>query len=265
MDQSQHRDIPVVILCGGRGARLQEQTEFRPKPMVEIGGQPILWHIMKSYAHYGFKDFILCLGYKGDMIRSYFLNYEAMNNDVTVSLGKPNQIRFHRKASEDWTVTLVNTGETAMTGARVKRIEPYIQSDLFMLTYGDGVASLDLAKLLEYHKKQGKIGTITGIHPPSRFGHLTTDGKNVLEFSEKPTSDGYINGGFFVFDKKFFGYLSDDDNCYLERGPLERLAKKKELVIYPHNDFWQCMDTYRDLQLLNTLWASGKPPWRVWP
>jgi len=259
------KDIPVVMLCGGRGARLQEETEFRPKPMVEIGGRPVLWHIMKLYAHFGFKRFILCLGYKGEMIKSYFQNYEAMNNDFTVSLGKPGQIHFHNeRVAEDWTVTLANTGETAMTGARVKRIEKYIHTDLFMLTYGDGVASLDVTQLLEFHKQHRKIGTVTGVHPPPRFGQLTVKGKTVFEFNEKPTSDGFINGGFFVFQKRFFDYLSDEDGCYLEREPLERLAKEEELVMYPHKNFWQCMDTYRDLQLLNALWATGNPPWRVW-
>ncbi len=210
--------MKVVILCGGLGTRLREETEFRPKPMVEVGGKPILWHIMKGYAHYGFTDFVLCLGYKGEHIRHYFLNYETMTRDFTIRLGPDRKVAFHTPNDEEWTVTLVDTGATALTGARVKRIEPHIREEEFMLTYGDGVADVDIRRLLAFHREQGRIGTVTGVRPPSRFGELMTDGARVVEFSEKPSvSHGHINGGFFVFNRKFFEYLSDDDGCVLER------------------------------------------------
>ncbi len=258
--------IKVVILCGGRGSRLREATEIRPKPLVEIGGKPILWHIMKVYAHYGFKDFILCLGYKGEMIKEYFLNYEAMNNDFTIHLGSPNQIQFHSGHLEkNWNVTLVNTGNQAQTGTRIKRIENYIDSDTFMVTYGDGVGNINIKKLLEHHLSCKKIGTVTGVHPSSRFGELVIEEKDIIEFSEKPqVKEGFINGGFFVFNRKFFSYLKDDDNCYLEGEPLEKLAKDKRLSVYPHKGFWQCMDTQRELDILNDLWKHNKAPWKVW-
>ena len=258
--------MKVVILCGGRGTRIKEETEFRPKPLVEIGGRPILWHIMKIYAHYGFKDFILCLGYKGNMIKDYFLRYEAMNNDFTIRLGKCNSIQFHSNHQEcDWNVTLVNTGEEAQTGARIKRIEKYIDSDLFMVTYGDGVANINLEELLEFHKSHNKTGTVTGVHPSSRFGDLVIKDRQVVEFSEKPqVKRGFINGGFFIFNKRFFNYLTEDSNCYLEKEPLEGLSTKKELMVYIHDGFWQCVDTYRELELLNSLWRSPNPPWKVW-
>jgi glucose-1-phosphate cytidylyltransferase len=258
--------MKVVILCGGRGTRLREETEYRPKPMVQVGGKPILWHIMKIYAHYGFKDFVICLGYKGNMIKEYFLNYEAMNNDFTIPLGNYNNIQIHSSHQErDWCVTLVDTGEEAQTGARVKRIERYIDGDLFMLTYGDGVANINIRELVEYHKSHGKIGTMTGVHPSSRFGEFTMEGKQIVKFNEKPqVKEGLINGGFFVFNKTFLKYLKEDDNCHLEKEPLENLAAEGELMVYPHEEFWQCVDTYRELELLNNIWKSRNPPWRVW-
>ncbi len=258
--------MKVVILCGGRGTRLKEETEFRPKPLVRIGNKPVLWHIMKIYAHYGFKDFILCLGYKGDMIKEYFLNYEIMNNDFTIQLGNRNNIQFHSNhQEEDWNVTLADTGERAETGARIKRIEKYIDGDLFMITYGDGVANLNIKELLKFHEAHKKIGTMTGVHPSSRFGELVIKDNQVLQFNEKPqVKEGLINGGFFVFNKEFFNYLKEDDNCYLERKPLEKLAKEGELMVYPLDGFWQCVDTYRELELLNNLWRSPSPPWKVW-
>jgi len=258
--------MKVVILCGGRGTRLREETEYRPKPMVEIGGRPILWHIMKIYAHYGFKDFIICLGYKGNMIKQYFLNYEAMNNDFTVLLGNYSDIWFHGNHSETgWHVTLADTGEEAQTGARVKKIDRYINGDLFMLTYGDGVANINIKELVEYHKSHGKIGTMTGVHPSSRFGELVVKDNKIVVFNEKPqVTEGLINGGFFVFNKEFFKYLKADDNCYLEKEPLENLAADGELMVYPYDGFWQCVDTYRELELLNNLWKSPNPPWKVW-
>jgi glucose-1-phosphate cytidylyltransferase len=258
--------MKVVILCGGRGTRLKEETEFRPKPLVRIGNKPVLWHIMKIYAHYGFKDFILCLGYKGDMIKEYFLDYEITNNDFTIQLGNRNNIKFHNSHQEkDWSVTLADTGENAQTGARIKRIEKYIDSDLFMVTYGDGVANLNIKELLKFHKAHKKIGTMTGVHPSSRFGELVIKDNQVLQFNEKPqVKEGLINGGFFVFNKEFFNYLKENDNCYLERQPLEKLAKESELMVYPLDGFWQCVDTYRELELLNNLWKSPNPPWKVW-
>jgi len=258
--------MKVVILCGGKGTRLREETEYRPKPMVEIGGRPVLWHIMKIYAHYGFKDFVICLGYKGNMIKEYFLNYEAMNNDFTIPLGNYNKIQLHSNHQErDWLVTLADTGEEAQTGARVKRIEKYIDGDLFMLTYGDGVANINIEELVEYHKSHGKIGTMTGVHPSSRFGELVIRDNKIEVFNEKPqVTGGLINGGFFVFNKKFFKYLKEDDNCYLEKEPLENLAADGELIVYPHEGFWQCVDTYRELKLLNNVWKSRNPPWKVW-
>ena len=264
MNKIANQNMKVVILCGGMGTRLREETEFRPKPMAEIGGKPILWHIMKIYASYGFKDFILCLGYKGEIIKQYFLSYEMMSCDITVELGS-NNVKVHNSHQEQgWLVTLAQTGANAMTGARVKRIEKHINEDMFMLTYGDGVADVDIKKLLEFHKSHGKIGTVTGVHPSSRFGELVVDGNRVQEFGEKPQiKEGFINGGFFVFNRKFFDYLKDDDGCTLEGKPLEHLASDSELMLHKHKGFWQCMDTYRDLLLLNNLWKT-KSPWKVW-
>jgi glucose-1-phosphate cytidylyltransferase len=257
--------MKVVILCGGRGTRLKEETEVRPKPLVEVGGKPILWHIMKIYAHYGFNEFVLCLGYKGRMIKEYFLNYEMMISDLTLKLGS-NDVKIHNQSQEkDWVITFAETGEEAQTGARIKRIEKYIEDDLFMLTYGDAVTNINIKNLLEFHKSHGKIGTITGVHPSSRFGELVIKDRQVVQFTEKPQiKEGFINGGFFVFNKKFFNYLRDNDNCYLEREPLEKLASDEELMVYAHGGFWQCMDTYRELEILNNLWRSSKPPWKVW-
>ncbi len=260
------KNMKVVILCGGRGTRLREETEVRPKPLVEIGNRPILWHIMKTYSHYGFKDFLLCLGYKGDMIKDYFLNYEAMNNDFTINLGNRNNITFHNAHLErDWNVTLVNTGDHSQTGARIKKIEEYVDGETFMVTYGDGVGNIDIKELLQFHKKNGRIGTLTGVHPSSRFGELLIKGKDIVEFNEKPlVSQGFINGGFFVFEKKLFNYLSDSEDCSLEHDPLGSLSADSQLSVYKHDGFWQCMDTQRELDILNDLWKQGKAPWKVW-
>jgi len=258
--------MKVVILCGGRGTRIKEETEFKPKPLVEIGSKPILWHIMKIYAAYGFADFILCLGYKGNMIKEYFLNYEGMSNDFTVRLGDRNHIQFHSKHQEaDWQVTLVDTGLESQTGARIKRAAKYIDGDLFMVTYGDGVADINIEQLLSFHKDHDKIGTVTGVHPASRFGELVIKGEQVIDFTEKSQiKEGLINGGCFVFKKDFLDYLKEDENCYLEKEPLERLASKGELMVYAHDKFWQSVDTYRELEILNTLWKHNTPPWKVW-
>ena len=264
--ESGMENIKVVILCGGLGTRLREETEFRPKPMIEIGGRPSLWHIMKIYAYYGFKDFILCLGYKGEMIRRYFCGYEVLNNNFTVELGDSKNITVHNSHGEKgWRVTLVDTGEKALKGSRIKKIEKYTDGDLFMLTYGDGVADINLRKLLAFHKKHGCIGTVTGVRPPSRFGEMVTDKHKVVSFTEKPqVSSGLINGGFCIFNRKFFDYLSADDNCDLEKGALEQLAKDGEMAMYEHAKGWECMDTFRDMEHLNKLWQDEKAFWKVW-
>lgn len=259
-------NVKVVILCGGRGTRLREETEIRPKPLVEIGDKPIIWHIMKIYSHFGFKDFVLCLGYKGDLIKEYFLNYEAMNNDFTIKLGSKDKIIFHNRHQEkDWSVTLVDTGKVAHTGARIKKIEKYIDNDTFMVTYGDGVGNVDVRSLLKYHKEHDNIGTVTGVHPSSRFGEFIIKDKKIKEFNEKPqVKEGFINGGFFVFKKEFFKFLDDKDTCCLEHEPLENLAKRNQLSVYLHDGFWQCMDTQRELDILNELWRNKNAPWKLW-
>lgn len=259
-------EMKVVILCGGLGSRLRGETEFRPKPMVEVGGRPLLWHIMKLYAHHGFQEFVLCLGYRGEQIRQYFLDYQAMTRDVTVHLGPVPRVTLHGDDVESWAVTLADTGVSAMTGTRVKRVERYVDGDTFLLTYGDGIADLDVGALVAFHRRHGRIGTVTGVRPASRFGELLTAGTHVIEFSEKPSTSpgGHINGGFFVFNRAFFDYLTDDDGCVLEREPLERLAKDGQLEMYPHDGYWQCMDTPRDLQHLTEAWEQPSPPWKVW-
>lgn len=263
-----HVRIPLMILCGGQGSRLREETGVRPKPMVEIGGRPILWHIMKCYAWYGFRDFILCLGYKGHVIREYFLNYKAYNADLTVTLGAPTAVEYHsRHSEEEWRVTLVETGPTSQTGARVARAGRYVESDTFCLTYGDGVGNVDIAALLQFHRKHGKLGTVTGVRPPGRFGELELDREGrAVEFNEKPqVTEGFINGGFFVFQRRFLeDYVNEQHDLVLEQAPLQRLAKDGELMVFAHEGFWQPMDTYRELTLLDQLWESGHAPWKVW-
>lgn len=258
--------MKVVILCGGYGTRMREETEYRPKPMVEVGGRPLIWHIMKGYAQYGFRDFVLCLGYKKNMIKEYFLNYEAMNNDCTVRLGKRESIEFHNNHEEkDWSVTLADTGDETMTGGRVKRIQKYVDGDEFMLTYGDGVANININKLVEFHRSHGKIGTVTGVHPSSRFGDLVIKDGKVTHFHEKlQANKGLVSGGFFVFKKQFFEYISDDEKCVLEKEPLEKLTEDGQLMVHQHEGFWQCVDTYRELEALNGMWKKGDPPWKVW-
>lgn len=257
--------MKVVILCGGRGMRLQEETEFRPKPLIPIGGRPILWHIMKTYAHYGFRDFVLCLGYRGEMIKDYFLNYEAMSSDFTIRLGHGHSLNYDDVHKEqDFIITLAETGLETMTGGRIKRVEKYIDGDAFMVTYGDGVADVDIRALVEYHRQHGRPATVTAVHPPSRFGILTlNDNSKVLSFAEKPQMGEWINAGFFVFNRKVFDYLKGDD-CILEREPLERLAREGELMAYRHNGFFYAMDTYRDYKFLNELWDKGQTPWEKW-
>ena len=252
----------IVILCGGQGTRLREETEYIPKPLVKIGNKPILWHIMKTYARYGFKDFILCLGYKGEKIKEYFFNYKILYNDFTIELGKQKIETHNLQEDGDWKVTLIDTGENTLKGARIKRIEKYINSDVFMVTYADGVANININELLEFHNSHGKIATLTGVKSPSRFGIISVEGNKVNNFIEKPqTAKGLINGGFFVFNKKIFDYLKDDDSCDLEMGVLDKLADKNELMVYKYLEEWMCMDTIRDSEYLNKLWCSGEAFW----
>lgn len=257
--------MKVVILCGGLGTRLREETEFRPKPMVEIGGRPILWHIMKIYAHCEFRDFVLCLGYRGNMIKEYFLNYEAMNNDFTICLGRNSKIEYRNDHREqDFRVTLANTGLNTMTGGRVKRIAKYIDEDQFMLTYGDGVGDVDIAALLDFHRKHGKLATVTTINPSSRFGMIESNSiGRVVQFEEKPRTSARASAGFFVLDRRVLDYI-EDDNCIFEKEPLERLANEGQLMAYQHGGFFYAMDTYREYEYLNQLWSANQAPWKVW-
>ena len=259
-------NMKVVILCGGAGTRLREETEFRPKPMVNIGPYPILWHIMKYYSQFGCKEFVLALGYKGDMIKNYFCHYELMNNDVTIELGQPEKTCIHYAHDEaGWKITLADTGEKSLKGARLKKVEKYIVGDTFMMTYGDGIADVDIGKLLAFHEAHGKLATVTGINIASRFGELKVDGDSVETFSEKPQDGkGFINGGFFVFNRKILDYLTTDDLCDLEVGPLEQIAGEGQLMVYKHRGFWACMDTLRDMEYLNRLWANGMARWKIW-
>ncbi len=256
--------MKTIILAGGFGTRLSEYTDIKPKPMVDIGGQPILWHIMNSYAFYGYKDFVIALGYKGEVIKEYFLNYYSLKSDFTIDLanGKANYLR---KKAVDWKITLVDTGLNSMTGGRVKRLQEYIGDETFMLTYGDGVANIDIKKLVEFHKTHGKMATITAVRPAARFGELIiSKDQTVLSFKEKPQiTQGWINGGFFVLEPEFFD-LIEGDSTVLEEEPLERAAEAGELKAYFHDGFWQCMDTVRDRKVLEDLWHTGKAQWKVW-
>ncbi len=258
--------MKVVILCGGLGTRLREETEFRPKPLVEVGGRPILWHIMKLYAHHGFRDFVLALGYRGNMIKDYFLNYEAMNNDFTICLGQKSHVDYNgHHAEQDFRVTLADTGMDSMTGGRIARLRKYVTDDGFMATYGDGIGDVDIAKVLAFHHTHGKIATVTTFRPVSRFGILDIDESHgVMNFIEKPRGDAWASAGFFVFHRRVFDYLGGDD-CVLEREPLERLAADGELMAYHHEGFFYAMDTFREYQVLNDLWKSGRAPWKIWP
>ena len=257
----------VIILCGGVGTRLREETEYRPKPMVNVGPRPILWHIMKIYAHYGHTEFVLPLGYKGNMIRDYFSHYELMNSDVTIELGKPDAYMVHQGHDESgWKITLADTGENALKGARVKRVQKYIGNEPFMLTYGDGVADVDLEKLLTFHRSHGKLATVTGVNALARFGELQVQDDTVTSFREKPQvmDSPLISGGYFVFENRVFDYLSEDESCDLEYGTLERLAEEGQLMVYRHDGFWFCMDTLRDVEALNKMWQEGQAPWKTW-
>ena len=257
--------MKVVILCGGQGTRLREETEFRPKPMVEVGGRPILGHIMKSYAHYGFREFVLCLGYRGNIIKEYFLNYEAMNSDCTVVLGQRTQIHYHNDHTErDFQVTLADTGAESMTGGRLKRVEKYVDGEEFLLTYGDGLADLNIANVVAFHKAHGKLATVTAVRPGSRFGLMELSERGDVEsFLEKPQLEGWASAGFFVLNRKIFDYIPGD-SCTLEREPMEKLAQDNQLVAYRHDGFFYAMDTFREYKYLNDLWLENKAPWKVW-
>jgi glucose-1-phosphate cytidylyltransferase len=257
--------MPVVILCGGQGTRLREETESRPKPMVAIGGQPILWHIMKHYGHHGFRRFVLCLGYRGWVIKEYFLRLRENLRDFTVSLAS-GEVEYHnRLGDEPWEVTCVETGEEAGTGARLRRVKRYVDTPTFLFTYGDAVSTVDLDALLAFHRREGRAGTVTAVRPASRYGELTVEGGGVVEFAEKPTAgEGMVSGGFFVFEQAIFDYLDEDPELLLERRPLQKLARDGGLASYLHEGFWHSMDTYRDYLHLNQMWKSGAPPWRIW-
>jgi glucose-1-phosphate cytidylyltransferase len=255
--------MKTIILCGGRGMRLNEETEYRPKPLVPVGQRPMLWHIMHIYAQAGFREFVLCLGYRGDMIKDYYLNYDTMSNDCTVHLGQQHKITFENSHYEqDYNVTLADTGLDTMTGGRVKRVEKYIDDDNFMLTYGDGVCDVDINALLDFHYRHGRCATVTAVHPTSRYGVLNVGKKGeVTNFAEKPVMNDWMSAGFFVFNRKLFDYLTTDEGCILEQGPLQRLAQDGELMAYRHEGFFFSMDTYRDYKYLNDMWDKGQTPW----
>jgi glucose-1-phosphate cytidylyltransferase len=254
------RPVKVGILAGGVGSRLSEETEAKPKPMVEVGGKPILWHIMNHYARYGFSEFVVALGYKGDYIKRWAVDLASLGGDLTVDFPKAN-IERHDQETGDWRVSLIETGLNTATGGRIKRLEPYLSDATFMLTWGDGVSTINLRELLEFHRSHGKLATLTAVRPPARFGHLELDGEQVTEFSEKPqTGEGWINGAFFVLEPGVFDYVEGDDTQW-EREPLSRLAADGQLMAYRHDGFWQCMDTLRDKKLLDALCESGEAPW----
>ena len=256
--------MKVVILAGGLGTRLSEETSVKPKPMVTVGGFPIIWHIMKTYSHFGFNEFVLALGYRGDMVKEYFLDHRYLTSDLTISLGT-GKVILHEGDRLDWTVHLVDTGLDTATGGRLKKVGKWLEGEPFMLTYGDGVADIDITRLVEFHKAQGRLATVTAVRPPARFGGLEFEGDSIRRFSEKPQiGEGWINGGFFVLQPEVLDYISDDQTSW-EHEPLERLAADGQLVAYKHDSFWQPMDTLREVRLLESLWSGGNPPWRVWP
>ena len=258
--------MKTVILCGGYGTRIRDVSEDIPKPMIPIGPYPIVWHIMKYYASYGFNDFVLCLGYKKNVFKDFFINYEAHTKDCTISLGRNEEIKFHTDHDEtDWTVTLADTGLNSLTGARVSRIKKYVGDEDFLLTYGDGVGDIDIDKLVDFHKSHGKILTVTGVRPPGRFGELVTENGQVTEFNEKPqAAGGVISGGYFVASSKIFDYLHDDESLMLEKEPMKKLVQDGQYMVYEHDGFWQPMDTSREYTLLNDLYNEGKAPWVKW-
>jgi len=255
--------MKVAILAGGVGSRLSEETEVRPKPMVEIGSYPILWHILKHYSQYGHDEFVVALGYKGDYIRRWFREYSTLSANMRVKTGTGEVIN-HDHSETDWTIDLIDTGQSTLTGGRIKRLQPWIGNETFMLTWGDGVSDVNLDELLAFHKSHGKLATMTAVRPPARFGHLVFEGDKVKRFTEKPqTSEGWINGAFFVLEPEIFDYIEGDSTQW-EHEPMEKLAADGQLMAYKHSSFWQCMDTLRDKQLLQKLWDEGNPPWKTW-
>ena len=256
--------MKVGILAGGHGTRLAEETEIKPKPMVEIGGRPILWHIMMHYSCFGYRDFVIALGYKGEVIKRYMVDYCSLESNLTVNL-KAGRVDLHdTDGIQDWTINLIDTGLHTMTGGRIKRLQPYIGNETFMLTWGDGVSTVDLSRLLAFHRAHGRLITMTAVRPPARYGHMEFDGDRIREFTEKPqTAEGWINGAFFVVEPQVFDYIDGDDTQF-EKEPLERLAAEGELMAYKHDGFWQCMDTRRDKFVLEKLWDSGEAPWKIW-
>jgi glucose-1-phosphate cytidylyltransferase len=258
--------MDVVILCGGKGTRLSEETVLKPKPMVEIGGKPILWHIMKYYSSFGFKRFILALGYKADYIKEYFYNYKISNSDFTINLQPDSPATFYNSPEEsDWEITFIDTGLDTLKGGRIKRIEKYLKTDSFHLTYGDGIADVDLNKLVKFHKEHQKVASVTAVRPPSRFGEMILNGDDVNVFDEKSQMHtGFINGGFFILNKKVMEYLTEDKSCDFEFGPLQEIVSQKELKAYKHYKFWQCMDNVRERDYLNKLVETGSAPWINW-
>lgn len=258
-------EISAIILCGGLGTRLREETEFKPKPMVDIGGKPILWHIMKHYRHFSVRNFVLCLGYKGDVIRDYFLNYPLYNSDFAIDFQTGDVENVGNSCEEDWRIVLADTGAKTMTGTRLKRALRYAPGNIFMATYGDGVSDVDLERLIAHHRASGKLATVTAVRPSSRFGELAIEDNLVTRFREKPqVADGWINGGFFVFDKRAFDCIRPTDDATLEETVLETLARQGELAVYKHHGFWQSMDTYREMTLLNDMWSNDHAPWNIW-
>lgn len=260
----QRKKEAVVILCGGQGTRMREETEFKPKALVEIGGRPILWHLMRIYSHYGYYRFVLCLGYRGSMIKDYFLNYPAMQNDFTLRLRSGvQQIWNHTDNIEDWEITFVDTGADTNTGGRIYRVRHLIQEEFFLANYCDGLSDVDLDRLVEFHNAKGKVATVTGFHPHSRYGIVKVDGDGIVKYwQEKPLMNDLTSGGFFVFKRRIFDYL--DDDCVLEQRPLQRLAADGELALWPHEGYWQCMDTFKEAQALDRVWQSGRAPWKIW-
>ena len=260
-------DMKTVILCGGFGTRIRDVSADVPKPMITIGQLPILWHLMRYYAHFGNDEFVLCLGYKGEVIKDFFLNYQARTRDFTIDLGKDEAITYHSRETEvDWKVTLVDTGLNAMTGARVKRVQHHVEGSPFMLTYGDGLSNIDIHALKAFHQKQGRTATVTGVRPPGRFGELAIDKSGLAsEFNEKPqATGGRISGGYFVLESKIFDYLDDREGLVFEQEPMRALVSDGQLAVYEHDDFWQCMDTHRDWTLLDSMATSERPPWKLW-
>ena len=264
MTTTASKPIKVAILAGGLGSRLSEETETKPKPMVEIGGIPIMWHIMSHYADYDFKEFVIALGYKGEVIKRYVIDRVQLGHDLSVNLAQ-GRVEVHRSETTDWQIRLIDTGLHTQTGGRIKRLAPHLGNATFMLTWGDGVANIDLDELLAFHRSHGKLATLTAVRPPARFGHLELDGDRISEFSEKPQArEGWINGAFFVLEPEVFDYI-DGDDTHFEKSPLERLAQAGQLMAYRHDSFWQCMDTIRERNLLESLWQSGNPPWKIKP